>query len=116
MTGRRLPMRAAPLLAAALLASACVDIDIQRVAPARPARPPFCDVQFFPGGRPGFDVVDLATANLSCAKGRDSCLDELRKAACVVGADTVYGLAERKESMYVHFNARLAARKENGKE
>jgi hypothetical protein len=105
MTGR-LSLAAAGLL----LAGACVDIDVQRIGPARPSRPPGCDVVLFVEGRPPYEVVDVATANVSCAKKRDRCFDELRKQACVVGADTVYGFSERSESMYIHMTARFAVR------
>jgi len=107
-------MRGRPLaVAAALLAGACVDIDVQRIGPARPSRPAGCNVELIEKGQPqpndGF--VDVATANVSCAKKRDRCLDELRKQACVVGADAVYAFSETTESIYIHMNATFAARK-----
>jgi hypothetical protein len=98
------------LLAVLCLAGACVDIDVQRIGPARPSRPSGCAVVLFVEGRPGYEVVDVATANVSCARNRDRCLDELRKQACVVGADTVYAFSERTESSYFHINARFAVR------
>jgi hypothetical protein len=93
-----------------LLASACVDIEVQRIGADHPSRPPGCAVEVIPGGKPGYDFVDVASANVSCARKRDRCLDELRKQACVVGADAVYGFSEKTESMYLHINARFAAR------
>jgi hypothetical protein len=98
---------AAPLL----LAGACVDADVRLIGPARPSRPPACNVELIAAGQPTFDFVDVASANVSCAKKRDRCLDELRKQACVVGADTIYGFSERTESIYIHMNVTLAARK-----
>ena len=62
-------------------------------------------------GQPAFDFVDVAVANVSCAKKRDRCLDELRKQACVVGADAIYGFSERTESIYIHMTATFAARR-----
>jgi len=98
-------------LALALLAAACVDIEVQRIGPDRPSRPPGCAVELLPDTKPAYEFVDVATGTVSCARKRDKCLDELRKQACVVGADAVYGFSERTESMYTHISARFAARK-----
>ena len=102
------------LAAAALLLLAlggCVDANIRLIGPAHPSRPPGCNVEVIAEGQPGYEFVDVASANVSCAKNRDRCLDELRKQACVVGADTLYGFSERTESIYIHMNVTLAARK-----
>ena len=98
-------------LAALLLAGACVEADIRLIGPARPSRPPACNVEVIAEGQPGYDFVDVAFANVSCAKNRDRCLDELRKQGCVVGADAIYGFSERTESIYIHMTATFAARK-----
>jgi hypothetical protein len=105
--GRRLARLA---VAALLLASACVDIELRRIGPDRPSRPPGCAVQLIPQGKPPFEVVDVASGTVSCAKQRNRCLDEMRKQACVVGADVIYGLSESTESMYLHITATYAAR------
>ena len=104
-------MRSGALAAALLLAGACVDADVRLLGPARPSRPPACNVDVIAEGQPAYDFVDVAFANVSCAKTRNRCLDELRKQGCVVGADAVYGFSERTESMYTHITARFAARK-----
>jgi len=106
-------VRAGAWAAAALLLAtgACVDANIQLIGPAHPSRPPGCNVEVIPEGQPGYEFVDVASANISCAKKRDRCLDELRKQACAVGADTVYGFSERTESIYIHMNVTLAARR-----
>jgi hypothetical protein len=97
-------------LAVLLLAGGCVDIELRRIGPERPSRPAGCAVELLPEGRPADPFEDVATANVSCAKKRDRCLDELRKQACVVGADAVYGFSERTESIYIHITARFAAK------
>jgi hypothetical protein len=97
-------------MAVLLLAGACVDIELRRIGPDRPARPPGCAVELFPEGPPSFPFVDVASGTVSCAKKRDRCLDELRKQACVVGAEAVYGFLERTESIYIHITATFAAR------
>jgi hypothetical protein len=103
-------MRAAALLAAALLVGGCVDIELRQIGPARPSRPPGCAVELIPIGKPSLTFVDVASGTVSCAKQRERCLDEMRKQACVVGADAVYGFDERTESMYIHITASYAAR------
>jgi hypothetical protein len=94
-----------------LLAAACVDIEVQRIGPDRPSRPPGCAVELLPDAKPAYEFVDVATGTVSCARKRDECIAELRKQACAVGADAVYGFSERTESMYTHISARFAARK-----
>jgi hypothetical protein len=93
-----------------VLASACVDIELRRIGPDRPSRPPGCAVELVPEGRPLFHVTDVASGTVSCARKRDRCLDEIRKQACVVGADVVYGFRETTESGYTHITATYAAR------
>jgi hypothetical protein len=97
-------------LIVALFGGACVDIELRRIGPDRPSRPPGCAVELIPDGRPSYRFVDVASGTVSCAKQRDRCLDELRKQACVVGADAVYGFSERTESLYIHITATFAAR------
>ena len=98
-------------IALAMLAAACVDIEVQRIGPDRPSKPPGCAVELLPNAKPAFEFEDVATGTVSCARQRDKCLDELRKQACAVGADAVYGFTESTESMYTHITARFAARK-----
>ena len=98
-------------IALVLLAAACVDIEVQRIGPDRPSRPPGCAVELLPDAKPAYEFVDVANGTVSCARKRDKCLDELRKQACAVGADAVYGVTERTESMYTHITARFAARR-----
>ena len=104
-------MRLGALAALLLAMGGCVDADIRLIGPVHPSRPPGCNVDVIAEGQPLFDFVDVASANVSCAKKRDRCLDELRKQACVVGADTIYGFSERTESIYIHMNVTLAARR-----
>src|SRR5436853_7610680 len=92
-------------LAVLLLAVGCVDSHLRRTGPDRPPRPPDCPVELIPQGRPTYPFVDVASGTVSCAKTRDRCLDEMRKQACVVGADAVYGFAETTESIYIHITA-----------
>jgi len=98
-------------IALALLAAACVDIEVQRIGPDRPSKPPGCAVEVLPDAKPAYEFVDVATGTVSCARKRDKCIEELRKQACAVGADAVYGFSESTESMYTHITARFAARK-----
>lgn len=104
-------MRRVVVMLVALAAVACVDIEVQRIGPDRPSRPPGCAVELLPDAKPAYEFVDVATGTVSCARERGKCLDELRKQACIVGADAVYGFSESAESMYTHITARFAARK-----
>lgn len=104
-------MRHEGLALLVLLLGGCVDIELQRIGPDRPSRPPGCPVELIPEGKPSFPFIDVASGTVSCAKKRDRCLDEMRKQACVVGADAVYGFEERTESIYIHITASYAARK-----
>lgn len=98
-------------LVALVMMSACVDIELQRIGPDRPSLPPGCLVQLIPQGKPAYPFVDVASGTVSCARKRERCIDEMRKQACAVGADAVYGFEERTESMYIHITATYAARK-----
>jgi hypothetical protein len=95
---------------AIVLAGACIDIELRRIGPERPSRAPGCAVELVPEGKPSFAFADVASGTVSCAKQRDRCLEEMRKQACVVGADVIYAFSERHESMYVHITATYAAR------
>jgi hypothetical protein len=98
------------LVLVAVLAPACVDIELRRIGPERPSRPPGCAVELIPDGKPSFEIVDVASGTVSCARSRNKCLDEMRKQACVVGADVVYGFSESTQSMYLNITATYAAR------
>ena len=102
------------LVAALMLAGGCVDIELRRIGPDRPSRPPGCPVELIPEGKPSWAFVDVASGTVSCAKKRDRCVEEMRKQACAVGADAIYGFNERHESMYVHITATYAARVGDG--
>jgi len=111
VTGARLA------LAVLLLAGvACVDIEIRLRGPARVARPEGCKVVLFPeekGGPPNIGFEDVAWVTVSC-RGRERCIDELRKQACATGSDFVYGFSENTEAGYTHIDARFAARTTDG--
>jgi len=109
VNARRLALAA--VLLPTLVAAACVHIELRRIGPDRPSRPPDCPVELIPQGKPSYPFVDVASGTVSCAKQRNRCLDEMRKQACVVGADAVYGFAETAESIYIHIMATYAARK-----
>jgi hypothetical protein len=97
-------------LALAFVAAACVDAQINRLGPTRPALAAGCPVEIVPEGRPSYPVVDVASGVVSCSGKRDRCVDEIRKMACAVGADTVYGISESAESGFTHISATYAAR------
>jgi hypothetical protein len=67
-------------------------------------------VEIVADGRPASPVVDVASGVVSCSGARTRCLDEIRKMACAVGADTVYGLSESAASGFTNISATYAAR------
>ena len=50
---RRMRRHRPIVLATLLLVGACVDIELRRIGPTRPSRPPDCAVELIPDGRPG---------------------------------------------------------------
>ena len=90
-------------------AGACADIEVRMLGPQLPARPAGCALEVFPGGKPPVMVTDVATASVSCSE-RNKCVDALRKHACAVGADTIYGFTESLESGFTHIDAKFALR------
>ena len=93
----------------ALTAGACADIEVRMLGPQLPSRPAGCALEVFPGGKPPFMSTDVATASVSCSE-RNKCVDALRKQACIVGADTIYGFAESIEAGFTHIDAKFALR------
>jgi hypothetical protein len=93
-----------------VLAAGCVDAQINRLGPNRPARPEGCSVDLFPDGKPPYPVVDVASGTVSCSGKRDRCLAEIRKVACTVGADTVYGFSESGGGGFTNISGTYAAR------
>jgi hypothetical protein len=100
-------------LAAALLASACTDVQLGLIGDGRPARPAGCAVDLRPAERtlPEGEFTDVAAGTVSCFGGRQRCLDQIRKQACAVGADTVYAFAESEGGGFTNVEARYAARR-----
>jgi hypothetical protein len=98
------------LVVAVAAVGACVDIEVNLIGPQLPARPAGCALEVFPGGKPPFISTDVASASVSCAGSRDKCVGALRKQACAVGADTIYGFSESLESGFTHIDAKFAIR------
>ena len=101
--------RAAAVAAALLLAGACVDIELRRIGPDRPSRPPGCAVDLFPGEKGPLNYgahTEVAVANVSC-RNRERCIEEIKKQACAVGARGVYWPVESTEGGYTQIDARF---------
>ncbi|HEY4395205.1 MAG TPA: hypothetical protein VGP64_14135 [Polyangia bacterium] len=85
-----------PLLVLAVAAAAsCLGSEVTQIGPRRPAQAENCQVQIVPGTPPA-PLADVASVRARCnwTLGRDACFDELRRQACLLGGDTVYGLSE----------------------
>ena len=101
--------RGLALVVAVAAVGACVDIQVSLIGPQLPGRPSGCALEVFPEGKPPFISADVASASVSCS-GRDKCIGALRKHACAVGADTIYGFSESLESGFTHIDAKFAIR------
>ncbi len=108
MTGMK-----AALIAVTLIALVgCVGAEVTPIGPARPGLPLDCNVTVLPGRQPDFPIVDVASARAWCEapSGRADCIDELRRRACGVGGDVVYGFSESVERGVTYISATLAYR------
>jgi hypothetical protein len=106
-------MRAPRLvLALVLLAGACTDVELRLIGGGRPARPTGCAVDLRPAERalPDGEFTDVAAGTVSCFGNRSTCLEQVRKQACAVGADTVYAFSESESGGFTNVEARYAAR------
>jgi hypothetical protein len=100
----------AVVAAVAVVLGACVDVEVRLIGPQRPSRPADCAVDVFAEGRPPYVTTDVASATVSCSGDRGKCVAALRKQACAVGADVIYGVGETRESGFSHISATFAAR------
>jgi hypothetical protein len=100
----------AALLAAALplLALACVSSEVRLTTLRQAPKSDGCAVAVYPSAKPPYPCEVLADDRASCVLSRNHCIDRLRADACEVGADTVYGFDETKQSMQTTISATLA--------
>jgi hypothetical protein len=106
-------MRVAGVAVAAALAvsgSACTGSEVMRIGPQLPSRPADCQVDVYFSRPPPYPVVDVASARAQChaLSGRNECMAELRRDACRLGADTMYGFTETVRLDYTFVSATLA--------
>jgi hypothetical protein len=101
--------RLAPLVLA-FLSVCCVSSEVKLIPPRHPAKSDDCEVAVFPATKPPFPYEDIATDRAGCVLSRDHCINRLRADACEVGADTIYGFSETKESVETSVSATLARR------
>jgi hypothetical protein len=93
-----------------LLSLACVSSEVRLTTRRQPSRSSGCEVAILETGKPAFTYDDLATDRVSCVVSRAHCISRLREDACEIGADTVYGLGEMKQTMETTIEATLARR------
>jgi hypothetical protein len=74
----------------------CVESELTPLGPARPAQFEPCDITLLTARQPDYPFVDLALVRASCPApfGRKQCMEEIRRRACAVGGETVYGVKE----------------------
>jgi hypothetical protein len=104
--------QSASALALVLLVGACTDVQLGLIGARRPARPEGCAVDLRPSERalPEGEFTDVAAGTVSCFDDRPRCLEQVRKQACAVGADTVYAFTESEGGGFTNIEARYAAR------
>jgi hypothetical protein len=92
----------------ASLALACVSSEVRLTTRRQAPRSDGCDVAVYPTSKPPYPYEDLAEDRAGCVVSRNQCIERLRDDACLVGADTVYGFGEVKQSMETSISATLA--------
>ncbi|HVU52673.1 MAG TPA: hypothetical protein VHL80_18460 [Polyangia bacterium] len=100
----------AGLLLLPLLPLACVSSEVRLSSARRPEKPAGCEVAVYPDSKPPYPYEDLAEDRAGCVLSRNHCLNRLREDACLVGADTVYGLTDTEETIQTIVEATLARR------
>jgi hypothetical protein len=97
-----------------LLATGCeladIGTEVKYVGPLQTARPLDCRMQMIFGPLP-YPHQDLAWARTECPYHVDDeelCFDSIRGKACLVGADTVYGIAETRAGGVSYLNSTFA--------
>jgi hypothetical protein len=89
------------------LSLACVSSEVRLTARRQPPSSDGCKVEVYPS-KPPYPYEDLAEDRAGCVFSRNQCIERLRDDACLVGADTVYGFDEVKQSMETSISATLA--------
>ena len=75
----------------------CPKSEITLIGQPNSELPSDCPVNMFPSTTPNYPSRDIATVQTECqANGRTTCIEQLKKDACKLGADTVYAFNERK--------------------
>jgi hypothetical protein len=102
----------AAVVAAALLSGACVGSEATPIGPRRPSRPPGCAVEILPGTPVSGEYTAVASARAQCAggSGRNACMAELRRQACLMGADVAMAFSESVSDGMTYIAATLAVR------
>lgn len=97
-----------------LLTCACEFLDIgtevKYVGPLQTARPFDCRMQMMFGPLP-YPHQDIARAKTQCPDhmaDEELCFEDMRRQACLVGADTVYGIAESRDGEVSYLTATFA--------
>jgi hypothetical protein len=98
------------LLLVSSLSLGCISSEVRLTTKRQSPRSDGCDVAVYPKAKPPYAHEDLAEDRASCVLSRQRCIERLRADACEVGADTVYGFGEVKQTMQTTISATLARR------
>ena len=82
---------------------------VTRVGPRLQPHEADCPLQTFPAGPPPYRHQDLGYARTTCGQfSRNACFIDLKRTACLQGADTIYGLNESVAEGNTYLTATLA--------
>jgi hypothetical protein len=87
-----------------------IGTEVKDLGPYQTARPFDCRMQMIFGPLP-YPHQDIARARTECPDHQadeELCFDDIRRRACLVGADTVYGVAETREGAVSYLTATFA--------
>jgi hypothetical protein len=83
--------------------------EVSRVGPRLNPHPADCPLKIFPSGPPPYSYEDIGYARTTCAQySRNDCFIDLKRTACLSGADTVYGFNESVADHYTYLTATFA--------
>lgn len=109
---RTLDEMAAFLLALCFIAGCALRTgytEVNRIGPRLDPHEADCPLQTFPAGPPPHAYQDIGYARTTCAQySRNDCFFDLKRTACLNGADTIYGLNESVAGRYTYLTATFA--------
>jgi len=83
--------------------------EVARIGPRLASHQADCPLQTFSAGPPPHPHRDIGYARTTCAQySRNDCFFDLKRTACLYGADTIYGLNENVADGHTYLTATFA--------